>query len=406
MYQIDVDTVASARPASTALGSTGYFTDGNAATGVAATIVPAEFLNSVMLELMNAITGAGLTLSKSSVNQLYTAIQTIAQGGASNYAADTGAANAYAAAYTPTVAAPVDGMVRAFKVKTANTGASTFALDGSATTYPIYGMGGVALQGGELTVNGIAVVRFNSTLAGWVLLGCGGAPLQVAAGTASKHAATVGQVQSGLSSYAVDTGSANTYVVALSPALSAYTDGVKVRFRAFTANTGASTLNVNGLGAKTLVGGAHSALAGGEIVAGGYCEAEYNSTLGYFVLLECTGAALQVSAGASASQAVNYGQFAASFGASGYQKLPSGIIIQWGSLVSAANGLVQAAFPIAFPVVCVSAVVNYLEAGNGLGGVGQVSSNTTKTIIQANCFSSTTAAAISGGNLFYIAIGY
>lgn len=78
MYQIDVSTVSTAQPASTALGTTGYFTDGNAATGVAATIVPAEFLNSVMLELMNTITGAGLSLSKSSFNQLYTAIKTIA----------------------------------------------------------------------------------------------------------------------------------------------------------------------------------------------------------------------------------------------------------------------------------------------------------------------------------------
>lgn len=80
MYQIDGSTAATSKPASTALGTVGYFTDGNPATGVPATIVPAEFFNSVMLELMNAITGAGLPLSKSTTNQLYTAIQTIAQG--------------------------------------------------------------------------------------------------------------------------------------------------------------------------------------------------------------------------------------------------------------------------------------------------------------------------------------
>jgi hypothetical protein len=99
------------------------------------------------------------------------------------------------------------------------------------------------------------------------------------------------------------------------------------------------------------------------------------------------------------------GLFAASLAVNGYQKLPSGLIIQWGQLVSNSSGLIQAAFPIAFPSACLSAVVNYIESGNGLGGVGQVSSNTTKTIIQANCFSSTTAAAISGGAMYYIAVG-
>ncbi|WP_168794685.1 hypothetical protein [Paraburkholderia aromaticivorans] len=194
MYQIDGSTAATSKPASTALGTVGYFTDGNPATGVPATIVPAEFFNSVMLELMNAITGAGLPLSKSTTNQLYTAIQTIAQGGGANYALDTGTANTYAATYAPTIAAPGDGMVRAFKVKTANTGASTFALDGSATTYPIYGLAGSALQGGEMPANGIAVIRFNSTLVGWVLYHCSKGALQVPPAIASQHAVQFGQV--------------------------------------------------------------------------------------------------------------------------------------------------------------------------------------------------------------------
>jgi hypothetical protein len=147
-----------------------------------------------MLELMNAITGAGLSLSKSTTNQLYTAIQTIAQGGASNYTADSGASNAYAVTYAPIVAAPSDGMIRAFKVKNSNTGASTLALDGSATTYPIYGLGGAALQGGEMPANGIAVVRFNSTLAAWVLMNCTKGALQVAPAVASGQAVQFGQV--------------------------------------------------------------------------------------------------------------------------------------------------------------------------------------------------------------------
>ena len=120
--------------------------------------------------------------------------------------------------------------------------------------------------------------------------------------------ASIAQAQSGLLSYAIDSGTANAYVVTLSPAITAYADGVKIRFRALTANTGASTLNVNGLGAVALVGGAHAALAGGEIIPGGYCEAEYNGSLSKFALLECTGAPMQVANATASQHAVPLGQ--------------------------------------------------------------------------------------------------
>jgi hypothetical protein len=101
--------------------------------------------------------------------------------------------------------------------------------------------------------------------------------------------------------------------------------------------------------------------------------------------------------------------FAISLTAAGYIAFPTwlgGLIIQWGNITSGAGGLVQAAFPIAFPSACISAVLNYLAAGNGLGTVATVSSNTTRTIIQANCFATSTAAGVSGGAIYYIAIGF
>ena len=79
MFQIDNATAASVKPASTPPGVAGYFTDGNPAVGQAATIVPAEWLNAVMLEVMNAVTGSGQALSKSDFSQLWTAIQTLAK---------------------------------------------------------------------------------------------------------------------------------------------------------------------------------------------------------------------------------------------------------------------------------------------------------------------------------------
>ena len=82
-----------------------------------------------------------------------------------------------------------------------------------------------------------------------------------------------------LSDYVVDTGTANTYAIAPSPAISAYTAGQQFTFKATNANTGASTLNVSGLGTKTInkLNGS-TALAGGEIASGQIVSVEYDGT--------------------------------------------------------------------------------------------------------------------------------
>lgn len=74
--------------------------------------------------------------------------------------------------------------------------------------------------------------------------------------------------------YALDTGAANAYVVALSPAITAYEDGLTVRVKAVNANNGASTLNAGG-GAVALVNDVGGALADGDIPAGGIFTATY-----------------------------------------------------------------------------------------------------------------------------------
>lgn len=68
--------------------------------------------------------------------------------------------------------------------------------------------------------------------------------------------------------YAADTGAANAYVVALSPALDAYITGMPVHFKAANANTGASTININGLGVKTIKKNGSADLIPGDIAAG------------------------------------------------------------------------------------------------------------------------------------------
>lgn len=72
--------------------------------------------------------------------------------------------------------------------------------------------------------------------------------------------------------YAADSGSANALVVALSKTLTAYQDGTFVRVKINTTNTGATTINVDSLGARSIktVGGED--LAAGDLVAGDYAE--------------------------------------------------------------------------------------------------------------------------------------
>ncbi|TDR79993.1 hypothetical protein [Paludibacterium purpuratum] len=112
-------------------------------------------------------------------------------------------------------------------------------------------------------------------------------------------------------SFGLDSGSANAYAVNLSPALTARAEGQVLRFKAKNANTGPATLN-DGLGAAQLVGGAHAALQGGEIIANGDCWAQWNSSIGStggYILLFCTGGAEQVAPATQSQQAMQLGQF-------------------------------------------------------------------------------------------------
>ncbi|MBF0625287.1 MAG: hypothetical protein HQL82_10845 [Magnetococcales bacterium] len=96
--------------------------------------------------------------------------------------------------------------------------------------------------------------------------------------SARTHYAAVGQVQDNAFTYAPDTGSANACVIGLSPAVTAYGAGQHFRFKAAQANTGAATLDVNGLGARAILGPGGRALGEGEIPAGGMVEVIYDGT--------------------------------------------------------------------------------------------------------------------------------
>ena len=96
------------------------------------------------------------------------------------------------------------------------------------------------------------------------------------------------QLKRGLTRFAVDTGAADAYVVTL-PYVPALVDGLEVSFRPINASTGASTINVNALGAKAIVLFDLTAIQANSIVANSMCTMRFSSVGDHFVLM--TGAA-------------------------------------------------------------------------------------------------------------------
>jgi ribosomal protein L18 len=77
------------------------------------------------------------------------------------------------------------------------------------------------------------------------------------------------------------TGSSNAYLLALSPAITAYTSNQCFTFKANFTNTAAATLNVNSVGAKTLkkyVSTVVTDLAANDITSGQIVKVCYDGT--------------------------------------------------------------------------------------------------------------------------------
>ena len=94
----------------------------------------------------------------------------------------------------------------------------------------------------------------------------------------AKDAVNVETMQKNSVRYAAATGSAGNYAISLTPAPTALTPGMFIIFKANHANTGAATLNVNGLGAVPLKKAINTALAANEIAFSQLVWAIYDGT--------------------------------------------------------------------------------------------------------------------------------
>jgi len=84
-------------------------------------------------------------------------------------------------------------------------------------------------------------------------------------------------LQNNAGGYAPDTGSANAYVVGLTPPITAHQIGVPIRWKAQNTNTGNSTFN-DGAGVAALKTPSGSQIAPGLIVAGGIYTSIWDGT--------------------------------------------------------------------------------------------------------------------------------
>jgi len=217
--------------------------------------------------------------------------------------------------------------------------------------------------------------------------------------------------------YAPDTGSANAYAIALTPALTAHVAGLPIHFKATNANTTASTLAVNGLGAVAIKQSDGSDLPVGVIVGGQVVTVIYTGAV--YMLVSGRGVATdaEVQAGTDTAKIVTSGRlynamsalaikagFSAIISGNGYVKFPvwfGGLIIQWGEAVTNGSGYAQITFPITFPNYPAS-VIGSCNGGSRIFSHESV----TTTSYYAYTYNSTNGAAYPSTSLKWAAIGY
>lgn len=83
MFRIDDPSASATLPTPESAGTEGYFTEGNPASGVPATLERASWFNMVQEELRNVVIAGGQTPSKTSYNQVLTAIRAMMAPGKS-----------------------------------------------------------------------------------------------------------------------------------------------------------------------------------------------------------------------------------------------------------------------------------------------------------------------------------
>jgi hypothetical protein len=121
-----------------------------------------------------------------------------------------------------------------------------------------------------ITKDGQTTVTNNIPMAGFKITGLGAA-------TVGTDAARYSQIQGGTDKLITVTGT-DTLTGSLTPALTAYAAGNQFSFVVANTNTGAVTINIDGVGSKSITRTGSTALVAGDMVAGQVALIEYDGT--------------------------------------------------------------------------------------------------------------------------------
>lgn len=124
------------------------------------------------------------------------------------------------------------------------------------------------------------------------------------------------------------------------------------------------------------------------------------------------GTAASRNIGSGANQVPDMGYFSTLLSDNGYQKLPGGLIIQWGGTggSNASTGIATATFPVVFPNACLTVSLTETTSANGSTPYTGVNvwgvSTLTVSGFSAICASRLSNAAAAAESAKFIAIGY
>lgn len=229
------------------------FRDEDLPTGIQGTVVTAAFLNSLQEEIMQVLLEAGIVPDPNDWTQLAAAIKRI--GGNADRLR-------WLAVLSMTTTAPPAG-----------------AALGDSYLVPAAATGVWAANIGKIAEwNGVGWTYYTPPNGHGIALSDGRVFVRVGGVYVEKLAL---DVQSGKWSYAVAAGTANALTAALTPvpaSLASITGAVIIIKTGAAANTAAMTLNLNGLGAKSIVHSDGSAIAAGEIPASAMLTLIYDGT--------------------------------------------------------------------------------------------------------------------------------
>lgn len=178
-------------------------------------------------------------------------------------------------------------------------------------------------------------------------------------------------------------GTSTAFTLTPSPAISANAEFKRFNLKFHTAPGDNPTLAISGQTALPIVyetsTGTYVAIVTGDVPSGWRTDAI------------CTGTQYVITV-----PEARISQFTSSLATNGYQKLPSGLIIQWGNLATSAAGSYVVTLPLAFSTANLQVLSTNADSGTSIGG----------TTVTAKTVSNFTVYKGSGVYVTWLAIGY